>query len=180
MICARCKKNPATIHFKSVLNNQTTQWDLCAPCAQEKGFLTPSAAGEFALFPAPIETLAQLMAHLAEEEATAGRKRAPGRCGYCGLTFAEFQQTSRFGCAHCYDSFAPQVEALLPKIHGQGRHVGKVYAAPAQARTSPPGGGPIKAHEVEVLSRQLKDAVGKEDFEKAAQLRDKIRRLKDA
>src|SRR4051812_42665242 len=117
MICSRCKKNPATIHFKSVLNNQTKQWDLCVPCAQEKGFLTPSGAGEFTLFPAPLEALSQLMAHVAEEEAAAGRRRQTARCAHCGLTYAEFQQTSLLGCAHCYDAFAAQLEALLPQIH---------------------------------------------------------------
>jgi protein arginine kinase activator len=58
---------------------------------------------------------------------------------------------------------------LLRRIHGNSRHIGKV-----PERT---GGRARLVKEIEVIKRQLKEAVGREEFERAAQLRDSIRQL---
>jgi protein arginine kinase activator len=173
MICTNCKKNPATVHFKSVINGQTTQWDLCAVCAKDKGvsFVWDQ---EFSLSPAPFASLSETIAQLAGSAVQESRRASAAKCSKCGLTYAEFQQKGRLGCDGCYDSFRAMIEPLLQHIHGHARHAGKASKAaeptfPRAPRTVP----------LESLQKQLKEAVKKEDFEKAAELRDKIKKHKE-
>ncbi len=172
MLCQQCKKNPATVHFKSVVNGQVTEWALCGACAQEKGLaLLPE--GGFPLSPAPFKSLSELIAQLVDEGGAGGQAHAPARCDRCGLTDHQFHVQGRFGCARCFEVFGPAVEPLLKHIHGHARHAGKTPPqgpAPA-AETAPPA-------EASRLAKELKKAIEEEDFERAAQIRDRLRRLK--
>jgi protein arginine kinase activator len=172
MNCSHCNTNPATVHFKSVINGVTTEVHFCGACAQDKGLLFVDGQG-FPLSPAPFESLTEMIAQLANESVPLGEKQPDIRCARCGLAYSEFQRTGRFGCDDCYASFAPAMSTLLGRIHGHSRHTGK---APLARGSGEETGG---KYEREALERQLKDAVVREEFEKAAQLRDKIRRLKN-
>ncbi|MBI4396197.1 MAG: UvrB/UvrC motif-containing protein [Elusimicrobia bacterium] len=168
MLCSNCKKNPACVHFKSVVNQQVTEWNLCFSCAQEKGipFLQEQSTP---LTPAPFQSLSELIAQLADEVLSEGQPRERAQCPACGLTYDEFHVRGRFGCSRCYLAFQSTIEPLLKHIHGQVRHCGKPYAAPGRAHF------PAE----EPLQKQLRDAVKREDFERAAEIRDKIRQIKE-
>lgn len=87
-------------------------------------------------------------------------------CPHCGLSLAEFNKTGRLGCSECYHVFAEELHSLLRKIHGSDQHIGKV-----------PATDPIQVEvrkEVLALRRRLKRAIEREEFEKAAELRDRI------
>jgi protein arginine kinase activator len=156
-----------------VVNGKASEWNLCPACAQEQGASLLETHG-FPLGPSPFQSLAELIARLAVEAATRQRRREPPPCPGCGLAHAEFLARGRFGCARCYDAFSPTAAALLQKIHGHDRHEGLPYGGPASASVSknPP------ERETQTLQRQLKEAVEKEDFERAADLRDKIKHLR--
>ncbi len=65
--------------------------------------------------------------------------------------------------------FSQQLEPVLRRIHGGTVHAGKIPARQA---------GPLKVRrELEGLRQELKEAIGKEDYERAAVLRDRIRLL---
>lgn len=90
-------------------------------------------------------------------------------CGQCGMTMKEFNETGRFGCSECYTAFGAELTELLRRIHGRDHHEGKVPSinpAHMEARK-----------ELLALRRQLKQAVEQENFEDAAQLRDRINHL---
>lgn len=73
------------------------------------------------------------------------------------------------GCGQCYETFADQLGPLLRKVHSATEHTGKT---PKRAA------GPLKLkREIQALRRELQAAVAEEDFERAAQLRDRIREL---
>jgi protein arginine kinase activator len=65
-----------------------------------------------------------------------------------------------------YTIFRKGLLPLLEKMHGNTQHVGKV---PSRA-----GKELIKKNELMQLRSELNKAVEKEDYEKAAELRDKI------
>lgn len=93
-------------------------------------------------------------------------------CPQCGLSAAEFNRTGRLGCGECYSTFGADLAIVLRRLHGAGRHVGKIPALNAtqlEARTS-----------LLALRRQLKQAVDREEFEKAAELRDRITLIEKA
>jgi protein arginine kinase activator len=83
----------------------------------------------------------------------------------------DFRDSGRLGCAQCYQSFEDHLRDLLRRLHGSSQHVGERYVLPG-ARG-----------EVDATSRlldlrdKLRRAVESENFELAAELRDRIRVL---
>jgi len=75
------------------------------------------------------------------------------------------------GCAQCYESFQTHLRDLLRRLHGSSQHVGERYA--------PPGADDAADPRIQLLDlrEQLRRAVDSENFELAAELRDRIRVL---
>ncbi|GAE26001.1 nucleotide excision repair protein [Halalkalibacter wakoensis JCM 9140] len=91
-------------------------------------------------------------------------------CDKCGMTYEQFTQVGRFGCAHCYKSFEAKLEPILKRVHsGNHKHAGKL---PERI-----GGGIQLQRQIDSLKTELKGLIDQEEFEKAAELRDKIRLL---
>jgi protein arginine kinase activator len=90
------------------------------------------------------------------------------RCENCGLTFADFRRLGHLGCSECYSQFESLLEPLIKRIHSSDVHTGK----------TPVRGGAAKLrYELEEARRQLREAIGTEAYEKAAELRDRIKEL---
>jgi protein arginine kinase activator len=91
------------------------------------------------------------------------------KCPTCGFSQADFKKTGRLGCAACYQTFSDGLATLLKGMHKGTDHVGKV---PARARQSIE-----RETQVRALQRDLRKAVAAEDYESAAQLRDKLKQF---
>ena len=74
------------------------------------------------------------------------------------------------GCSECYTAFADSLETLLKGMHKGTQHKGKVPPALRKAAAQ-------KA-ELTRLESDLKAAIGREDFETAASLRDQIKQAR--
>jgi protein arginine kinase activator len=72
------------------------------------------------------------------------------------------------GCAHCYDAFEKSMRDLLRRVHGSSQHMGRRYESPSSDIV--PDGG--TANE---LRDRLKRAIDAEQFELAADIRDRLR-----
>ena len=158
MLCQECQKNEANIFFKGILQNKVIQWSLCSDCAKEKG-LEPGAASS------PLFSIADFLSGLGE------MGKSP-KCSACGLRYSQFKQTGLLGCSRCYESFAAQLEPLLKRIHGTSQHSGKRREPPAKNAAHPEA-----AKELQQLKEALRRAIQREEYEKAAQIRDQIRKL---
>ena len=87
--------------------------------------------------------------------------------------------TQRHLCADCmakmnmniasYQAFAAQLHPMLLQIHGRVQHAGR---KPLQSETDQ-----RSRYEQEELTRQLQLAVNAEDYEHAAEIRDRLRAL---
>jgi protein arginine kinase activator len=91
-------------------------------------------------------------------------------CAFCGATPRDFRGTGRLGCAHCYDAMETSLRELLRRLHGSSRHVGRRYEPPSAHVAHMPDS-------VHDLRDRLERAVAAEQFELAAELRDRIRVL---
>lgn len=158
MTCEDCHKNNATVHYTQIVNDETETFHLCDSCAQDRGLKTT-----------PMSAQVPLSDFLSEMGAPIFTKAANTNvaCIRCGSTFRQFRKTGRLGCAHCYKTFEHEMSELLRKIHGSNEHVG-VDVGSEQ--------GELDEAEVRLLSlrRELRDAVDREEYELAAQLRDSI------
>lgn len=166
MRCENCKERDAVIHLTQIVSNSVTTMHLCEPCAAEKGVETGTNVAKFPLG----DFVASLGKPGAAEqvEADAGQP-----CGFCGATLQDFRQSGRLGCARCYTSFGPQMRDLLRRLHGSTRHVGESYLSVG----APPTGRGQPRSELSALREQLRRAIEVENFELAAELRDRIRVL---
>ena len=149
MLCQSCCKHKATILFTQIVGQAKTVHHLCEDCANEKKGADGSGVQVI---------LNQELVEKAREQA----------CPSCGETLAEFEKSGLLGCPMCYESFEPEVERLLKRIHGVSRH-----CLDAE-ETAPVTGIDDIAH----LEDRLQEAVAKEEFEEAGQLRDQISKLK--
>ncbi|MFW0861793.1 MAG: UvrB/UvrC motif-containing protein [Dethiobacter sp.] len=165
MLCNECKKRPAKVHLTYIIDHEQTVQHLCEQCAREKGEFHFDSHPPFSihnlltgLMNLDIQPAAQVMGNVVKIQ-----------CESCGLTYAQFGQIGRFGCSSCYLTFADRLAPLMRRIHGSTQHVGKV---PARA------GGSIKLRRsIEEMRDHLQKLVEREEFEQAAQVRDKIREL---
>jgi protein arginine kinase activator len=163
MQCDQCGERPAAIHLTQIVNNAVTQAHLCETCAAEKGIQTSASVAKF--------PLSDFLASLGKTPGKADAGAPPAEpCGFCGAALNDFRETGRLGCSHCYVSFEGQVRDLLRRLHGSTQHVGKVYLQPGQPAFDAP-------HRLTELREQLRRAVEAENFELAAELRDRIKVL---
>ena len=177
MQCENCREREAVIHLTQIVNNSVTTMHLCEPCAAEKGVETGTSVAKFPLG----DFLATLGKGGGVETSEAGLD-VP--CPGCGATLRDFRQTGRLGCAVCYQTFEVHLRDLLRRLHGSTRHEGELYGtdtgAPGRRGTETTHDAPRTPHqgsELEKLREQLRLAVESEDFETAAELRDRIRVL---
>ena len=159
-LCDNCGSKPATVNLTQIENNEMFSYHLCEDCAAQKGL---EATTEPPTSPLP-DFLAQIGDEPRKEEIS------DSECSFCGLTFPAFRETGRLGCPHCYETFESHLRRLLRRVHGGTKHVGKIYLPPD------PTVSEIEK-QMEALRRKLNRAVEAEDFERAAELRDKIRSL---
>jgi protein arginine kinase activator len=159
MQCDICHKTEATVHLTEIIDNQITELHLCEGCARQKGAQMEQHFG-----------LADLLAGLADlgQQFEVGAK-AEVKCPNCGLTYQDFRRIGRLGCSECYQEFRDSLRVLLKRIHGSTQHLGRMPVKKPLAQA--------KKSELEKLRTQLQKAIQMEEFEDAAQLRDKIRSI---
>ena len=164
MTCERCHDRPARYLVTQVVSGQAVQQiHLCEQCAAEHGDLSPLPFVEL--------PLQQLLAGLIGGIQPGLETEAPPdtRCPACGYPYTEFVNTGLVGCAQCYEAFAGELEPVIRRMHGKARHEGKI---PLRA-----GGDLRQRRTLAHLRQALAEAVAQEAFERAAELRDRIRAL---
>ena len=174
MICDICNEREATIEFTAVMGNEKKTLHLCGQCSKQESEKPAGPATKVT----PTHVTASkkvnvVIGHLAGTEA------GKGPCSGCGMTYEEFRKIGRLGCSQCYDAFGTPLRRLLKRIHGSDTHVGRGPRASkvSSPATSASGGLP---QGLEELTQALHAAVDAEEYERAAQLRDRIARLQDS
>lgn len=163
MKCQHCEK-PATFHITELTGNSPQEIHLCEDHARvyltqadEVEAETPTLAGALAQ-QLKLGQTAQELARLDQQA-----------CPVCGITFYEFRQHGRLGCPHDYVAFESQLEPLIVNIHGENDHAGKRPKRVAMSTD--------RRTEVIRLRREMTEAVEREDYERASELRDEIRKI---
>ncbi len=165
MKCQKCEKS-ATFHITELTGGKPQELHLCEECARE--YLTQPETSDGT----PASLAGALAQQLAVGQTAADLARLDQQsCPVCGITFFEFRNKGRLGCPHDYVCFEKELDPLLLNIHGETRHVGKRprrSAADTDSHT-----------QLIRLRREMKDAITAEDYERASELRDEIRQVKE-
>lgn len=159
MICQHCGMKPATIHFTKIVNGEKSESRVCELCAREQGEVFPGMQPTFSIQ----NLLSGMMAQV--------QQPVEQRCESCGLSYSQFSKLGRFGCSDCYRHFATRLEPLFRRVHGHTSHIGKI---PNRAA------GQLKVRrELADLKKQMQVHIERQEFEQAANVRDRIKELGD-
>lgn len=178
MKCDRCD-NESTVHEVTLKNGVKVEKHLCESCARQEGIAVSPGV--------PISDLiTKFVVAQASGSKTAPKPRAQA-CPGCGVTFAEFRQSGLLGCAACYSAFESSLAPLIERAHeGATHHVGKTPrragagspgAAPGGGAPAPVDAGEERARRLRQLQQQLDEAVKGEQYERAARLRDELKKM---
>lgn len=179
MLCEICKKNVATIHIQEIIDNQKKTLHICSECAAKK-------SGDHILGDEGFN-IAEMLYNLSEHINIPGFTSIPNEdepeneklesgtsiiCEKCGWNTQKLRETGRLGCPECYKVFMPLLNEAFENMHRGRLHVGKK-----------PGGSPdsessLRMLEIMNLQKELDELIQREEYEKAAVLRDKINSLK--
>lgn len=160
MLCDNCKERDAVVHLTRIVDNAVSQLHLCEKCAAAKGVETTLSV--------PQHPLGDILQAVQQQAATTSEDAAA--CAFCGATARDFRATGRLCCPHCYDAMERSLRELLRRLHGSSRHVGQKYETPVTHVVDKPD----TLHD---LRDRLRRAIENEQFEAAAELRDRIKAL---
>ena len=175
MICQVCKKNDATVTITKVAGLKKTELNICSDCAH---ILLGSTISSFSFSQYNInkilENLLSSFGKLDKGERVGGLKKE-GNCPYCGISYQEFAQTGKLGCDYCYEYFRKQLNPILCRLHGKVEHIGKAPPEIKERNT--------RLKRINEIKDEMQKSILKEEYEKAAKLRDMIieeeKRLED-
>lgn len=161
MLCDSCQERDAVVHLTRIVDHAVTQLHLCERCAAAQGVETTLSVPQH-----PLGEILQAV----QQGGAAGATEEAAACRFCGATPRDFRASGRLGCAHCYEAMEGSLRELLRRLHGSSRHVGRRYEPPVLELE----GRPDSLHD---LRDRLDRAIAAEQFELAAELRDRIRVL---
>ena len=175
MLCDKCKENEAIIFYREVINDHEKTMRLCADCAAEAeksgliGKSKPLDIFDNMEFPGDVTFfLGGLFGVPAYQKQKTNEAK---KCTLCASTFAELVKSGRVGCPECYKVFAEELAGTVSRLHGATTHCGR---APGKLRE-----GYARRAQIKELEAELKSAIESEEYERAAEIRDKLKSLRE-
>ena len=177
MICDNCGKNEVEVLIKQVVNQEIKNLSLCRSCAEELGFMSPIMPSITISF-----SLADGLQKKRKVRKVLPRKREPQSdllcCSSCDMKFSEFREEGLLGCPKCYEAFRTPLGAYLQNTQGSESHwiasdiFKDIGLIPDKGEFEPDDAG--SAEDITRLRFEMYEAVAREDYERAAQLRDML------
>ncbi len=163
-LCERCKKSHATFHLTNIdTDGEKAERHLCERCAVKEGLMHVQK---------PTVNVSDVL----ESFVASTREQSGGGglvCEHCGMSYVEFRNQGLLGCPHDYDSFEGALTQIIERAQGGGStHTGKTPKSLGRPR--------VTQQDIRKLQRQLEEAVAAEDYERAAELRDRIAKVEQA
>ena len=174
MLCDNCRENEATVRYTEIINGNKREMMLCEECSQKLGINNMSLK-------LPIDFSSFFGDLMSEYENTdllpmfSTPKEL--KCNSCNMTYNEFLNTGKLGCASCYDAFQDRINTVLKRIQGSTEYLGRKssYSEDNKTTKKTNKGEKTKTRE-STLEDDLKQAIKEERYEDAAKIRDEIKK----
>ena len=158
MLCEKCDVNTATTHIRTIVNGEVYEKHLCASCAANEGY------GDI-----KNNNLTEILSSMFGDTSVVDKKKIT-RCSCCGSAFSDIAKSGKCGCAQCYTTFYEQLLPYFKRVHGSTQHIGKVPQVSSIPDTAP-------QESIAELRSLLNRLVREENYEQAAVVRDKIKKM---
>lgn len=168
MLCDKCGIRPATFVMRRVKDGIEEEIHYCEECV-------PTNLAKSLQDLSPLEELLEEVFSVYKDLISDGVYEAyENRCQKCGNTLGDVVRTGKFGCSNCYLTFREDLRYLLIELQeGAVAHVGKEYEHSILIDKKLKYKSKIKN-----LKKRLKKLIAEEKYEKAAEIRDRIKRIK--
>lgn len=164
MLCDNCKENEAIISYTKMSGNNVEEVHLCATCAEKK-------MKEDLIFNQAISSqVDSFLKELFKLTGNFDKEAVKKACKKCGTTFDELEK-NHLGCEECYETFSAELSSMLNSLKYTSKHKGKI---PKSADSSI-----LIRREEEELEINLAEAVEREEYEKAAIYRDRLKEIRE-
>jgi len=180
MLCEKCNEREAVVTLTMVTNGVSKTHHFCHECANQFRLDEVNENSELS------KTIFRLLS-----EAIGGHK--PGNeegkpeeqpdlfCRVCGKTYQEFKEDGLFGCPDCIKAFGEELQGTIRSLQGADTYNGS-RPEKIRRKRKPAAGASETAEKSRKdvlidLQNQLDSAVLMEEYEKAAELRDRIRSM---
>ncbi len=155
MKCDLCDEE-AVVHMTQVINGNTKKMHLCEDHAIAQGIDIHGSI-----------SIPDILMGLGKQNKSFGTNDLTMTCKQCGMAREVFRKTGRLGCPACYKTFMAELMAIVKTIHHSEQHIGKIPTCEGiQTRMK---------SQLACLQKELKAAIIREEFERAATLRDQIK-----
>ncbi len=155
MLCEECGIREAQVTVTTVVNGEKNQLRLCRECVKKY-----QPGGDMS------GLLAAILSSMAKAHAASDKV-----CSHCGMSLAEFRKGGVLGCAGCYEDFREELKPVLTKIQGRSQHAGRRPRGSEEQEA--------RLSRIRELRAEMEKAVREERYEDAAELRDRIRALRE-
>jgi protein arginine kinase activator len=172
MKCDFCNKNEATIHLIKIQGSNVEKINICRECAKDFSFLNEED------FYSDLTKIFYKIFQSGNGSSQSGMSkkilknlsfRRNLKCSICGTDLKAIKRTGKVGCGNCYSEFKDILFPVIKSIQGSLENKGKI---------------PVNTSKKIRLEKSIKDLRYKlqseiiiENFEGAAKIRDKIKRL---
>ena len=178
MLCENCNEYEANVRYTQIVNGVKKEMRLCDKCAKKLGI----GDMDFHLeLPIDFSNFFGELLNEYEDNNFMPTIAMPKTltCDKCGLSFDEFVESGKFGCAHCYDVFEERINPILKRLHGNNRYIGrKVENQDLNNKIEEPKEKKEES-KIEQLRDELKQMIKEEKYEEAAKIRDEIKKLEN-
>lgn len=166
MKCQNCGEHDANVKYTEVINGKKQEIFLCDKCANKMKLEMNFNFGFDDIF----------SSFFAEPTLIKSIEISDGLvCDSCGMKYDDFAKNGMLGCENCYRVFNRKLDAVLKKLHGNNRHIEEERKQNVLRKTK--SKSKSTKEEINELKEKLNNCIKCEDYEQAAILRDKIKKL---
>jgi len=172
MKCDICNNNEATICLIKIQGNDVERVNICRGCARELSLLSGVE-----LYNDSTAALYKLLQMDNAVNNPSGKSkifknldtRKNLKCSCCGIDLKTIKRTGRVGCSNCYSEFKNILFPVIKSIQGSLENKGKIPVNTSKKTRL--------EKSIRDLKSRLQNEITIENFEEAAKIRDRIRRL---
>lgn len=172
MNCDFCHNNEATIHLIKIQGANVERINICKECAKDLSFLSEEdfyndvARILYGFFNTDTDGHRYGRDKKILRDISYGRNR---KCSFCGIDLKTIKKIGKVGCSNCYNEFKDILFPIIKSIQGGLENKGKIPINTSRK---------IKLEKnIRDLRNKLKNEIIIENFEEAAKIRDKIKKL---
>jgi protein arginine kinase activator len=162
MKCDICKERDAVIFLQQVSAESRREIHLCFECARGRGLYADGEKLELS-FPALLAEILPRQKQIRAEEKT---------CPVCARTLSQISRDLAVGCPECYTYFSAEIKELQKKQGVAGPWTGALPRRLGKQKSVLP--------DRTLLQIKLEECLTREDYEKAAIYRDRLRLLENS